>query len=183
MVQQYRMLLTVPHGPNLTTPGYCWYNNDAAIYKNRFGALYNWYVINTGLLAPTGWHVPTDLEWETLHNYLIAHGYNYDSTTTGNYIAKAMAAQTAWYTSTKHRSNWKQLKYKQSEQFFGPFRAVVVLAMVVSTALVATVTGGVLRRGDVDGARNCNLGYNDRSHGENDLCKSYGFSVRLVRDY
>jgi uncharacterized protein (TIGR02145 family) len=51
---------------NLTTPGYCWYNNDAATYKNIYGALYNWYTVNTGKLCPTGWHVPTDTEWHTL---------------------------------------------------------------------------------------------------------------------
>ena len=55
---------------NLTTPGYCWYNNDAATYKNTYGALYNWYVVNTGKLAPTGWHVPTDAEWTILTTYL-----------------------------------------------------------------------------------------------------------------
>jgi uncharacterized protein (TIGR02145 family) len=48
---------------NLTTPGYCWYNNDAATYKNTYGALYNWYTVNTGNLAPAGWHIATDSEW------------------------------------------------------------------------------------------------------------------------
>jgi uncharacterized protein (TIGR02145 family) len=54
----------------LTTPGYCWYNNNAATYKNTYGALYNWYAVNTGKLAPTGWHVPTDSEWTVLTTYL-----------------------------------------------------------------------------------------------------------------
>jgi uncharacterized protein (TIGR02145 family) len=49
----------------LTTPGYCWYNNDTS-YKEPYGALYNWYAVNTGKLAPAGWHVPTDAEWLTL---------------------------------------------------------------------------------------------------------------------
>jgi uncharacterized protein (TIGR02145 family) len=35
-----------------------------------YGLLYNWPVVNTGLLAPTGWHVPTDDEWTTLSTYL-----------------------------------------------------------------------------------------------------------------
>jgi uncharacterized protein (TIGR02145 family) len=50
----------------LITPGYCWYDNDAATYKATYGALYNWYTVNTGKLCPTGWHVPTDAEWTTL---------------------------------------------------------------------------------------------------------------------
>jgi uncharacterized protein (TIGR02145 family) len=54
----------------ITTPAYCWYNNDAFTYKETYGALYNWYAINTGNLCPTGWHVPLRDEWETLINYL-----------------------------------------------------------------------------------------------------------------
>ena len=53
----------------LTTPGYCWYNNDVA-NKTPYGALYNWYAVNTGKLCPTGWHVPSDAEWTELTDYL-----------------------------------------------------------------------------------------------------------------
>lgn len=51
---------------NLTTPGYCWYNNDSAAYARSYGALYNWYTINTGKLCPSGWHAATDEEWKML---------------------------------------------------------------------------------------------------------------------
>jgi uncharacterized protein (TIGR02145 family) len=53
----------------LTTPAYCWYNNDE-FNKYTYGALYNWYAVNTGNLCPTGWHVPTDAEWAALITYL-----------------------------------------------------------------------------------------------------------------
>ena len=85
---------------NLSTPGYCWYNNDAATYKNKYGALYNWYTVNTGKLAPTGWHVATDAEWTTLENYLTANGYNYDGSTSGENYAKSLAATTNWAIDT-----------------------------------------------------------------------------------
>jgi len=55
---------------NMATPGYCWYSNDEATYKNPYGALYNWYAVNKGTLCPLGWHVPTDAEWTTLTTYL-----------------------------------------------------------------------------------------------------------------
>jgi uncharacterized protein (TIGR02145 family) len=54
----------------LTTAAYCWYSNDAGTYKNTYGALYNWYAVNSGKLCPAGWHVPSDAEWTTLINYL-----------------------------------------------------------------------------------------------------------------
>ena len=50
----------------LTTPGYSWYNNDKETYKDNYGALYNWYAVNTDSLCPDGWHVPTDNEWKQL---------------------------------------------------------------------------------------------------------------------
>ncbi len=51
---------------NLNTPGCCWYNNDADTYKATYGALYNWYAVNTGKLAPAGWRVASDADWKTL---------------------------------------------------------------------------------------------------------------------
>jgi hypothetical protein len=51
---------------NLTTPAYCWFDNDEATYKATYGALYNWYTVSTGNLCPVGWHVPSDDEWRNL---------------------------------------------------------------------------------------------------------------------
>jgi uncharacterized protein (TIGR02145 family) len=86
---------------NLTTGAWCYYDNDPSK-----GKLYNWYAVagihdndeNTPNkdFAPEGWHVPSDSEWTELENYLIANGYNYDGTITGNKIAKAMASTTGW---------------------------------------------------------------------------------------
>ena len=90
---------------NLTTGAWCYLNNDSStgiIY-------YNWYAVagihdndtNTPNkeLAPEGWHVPSLEEWTALKNYLITNGYNYDGTTTGNKIGKAMASITEWRNS------------------------------------------------------------------------------------
>lgn len=54
---------------NMTSGAYCYYNNNTS-YDDIYGALYNWYTVNTGKLCPTGWHVPTDAEWTTLTDYL-----------------------------------------------------------------------------------------------------------------
>jgi uncharacterized protein (TIGR02145 family) len=87
---------------NAKTPKYCFYNNTNSTNSiKKYGILYNWYVVdpaNPKKISPTGWHVPTDGEWDTLQNYLIMKGYNWDGTTTGNKIAKSMAAKTDWQT-------------------------------------------------------------------------------------
>jgi uncharacterized protein (TIGR02145 family) len=54
----------------LTTPAFCFYNKDATANKNTYGALYNWYTVNSNKLCPKGWHVSTDAEWTTLTTYL-----------------------------------------------------------------------------------------------------------------
>lgn len=60
----------------LSTPAFCWNNNDLSIYKTSYGALYNWYAVNTGKLCPKGWHVPTDNDWTILANYLGGETYD-----------------------------------------------------------------------------------------------------------
>lgn len=73
---RYRDSTSIPHVDsnsdwnNSVNPGYCWYANDSSLYKNSFGALYNWYAVNTKKLCPTGWHVPSDAEWTTLSDKL-----------------------------------------------------------------------------------------------------------------
>lgn len=54
----------------ITSPGYCWYNNDASTYKASYGALYNWPSVNSGKLCPTGWHVPSKEDWTILIDFL-----------------------------------------------------------------------------------------------------------------
>lgn len=58
---------------NVTSPGFCWYRNETT-FKN-YGALYNWYAVNTGKLCPTGWHVPIEAEWTALTDYLGGERY------------------------------------------------------------------------------------------------------------
>ncbi len=84
---------------NLTTGAYCYYDNNTG-YKDKYGALYNWYAVNTNKLAPKGWRVPTDDDWSTLLNYLKANGYNYYGVW-DNMTAKSMAAKTDWAISPR----------------------------------------------------------------------------------
>lgn len=54
---------------DLTTPAFCWYDNSTT-NKEVYGALYNWYAVNTAKLSPEGWHIPSDAEWLTLIDFL-----------------------------------------------------------------------------------------------------------------
>jgi uncharacterized protein (TIGR02145 family) len=44
---------------------------DSVANFATYGRLYNWYAVNNAAgLCPTGWHVPTDAEWDSLIDYL-----------------------------------------------------------------------------------------------------------------
>ncbi|MFC2121660.1 FISUMP domain-containing protein, partial [Bacteroidota bacterium] len=54
---------------SLNSPAYCWYDNNIS-FKNPYGALYNWHVLDADKLCPTGWHIPTYDEWNILTDFL-----------------------------------------------------------------------------------------------------------------
>lgn len=57
----------------LSQPAFCAYDK-ADMNIQTYGALYNWYAVGTGKLAPKGWHVATNEEWKILTDFI--GGYN-----------------------------------------------------------------------------------------------------------
>lgn len=53
----------------LATGAYCYCDNDTS-NNATYGKWYNWYAVNSGKLAPTGWHVPSQAEWQILIDFL-----------------------------------------------------------------------------------------------------------------
>ncbi len=54
----------------LTSGAYCAYDNDNS-HVATYGRLYNWYAVSDSRnVAPSGWHVSTFEEWQTLEDYL-----------------------------------------------------------------------------------------------------------------
>ena len=49
-----------------------------------YGALYNWYAVETGKLCPAGWRVAGDEDWTELTSYLISNYENITSDNVGN---------------------------------------------------------------------------------------------------
>ena len=74
---------------SLTTGAWTYYDNDPTKAK-----LYNWYAMS-GNIAPDGWRVATDEDWNNLENYLIQNGFNFDGSESGNNIAKILTAMSS----------------------------------------------------------------------------------------
>lgn len=74
---------------HLQTAAFSWYDNDIR-NKHTYGALYNFYTIETGKLCPEGWHVPSNEEWRELIDYLAVIGYKGEE-------GGALKSEYGWY--------------------------------------------------------------------------------------
>jgi uncharacterized protein (TIGR02145 family) len=60
-----------------TTPRYCWYHDDKKLTDSaEYGALYNFYTVETEKICPIGWHVPSNSDWRNLEQFLYNEGYS-----------------------------------------------------------------------------------------------------------
>ena len=170
-----------------TTGAWCYFNNDPAK-----GKLYNWYAVmgihdadpNTPNkeFAPDGWHVPTDAEWTILEEYLIASGYNYDGSTTGNKIAKAIASTTGWNSSTNTGAIGNDQSLNNSSGFNAfPVGSRYTIGSFFNEGNYAFFWSSTELNTFYACFRNLdnNFSYLNRS---NYYLKQNGFSVRFVRD-
>jgi|GEM_PF-760569 uncharacterized protein (TIGR02145 family) len=178
---------------NLTTGAWAYYNNDPT--KPR---LYNWYAV-MGIhdaaslpdatlrkeFAPEGWHVPSDAEWTTLEEHLIANGYNYDSTTTGNKIAKAMASTTGWVSQTNAGAPGNDQSINNSSGFNafseGGRYHIGLFNDEGGNAIFWSSTESDIES-DTDAAWNRYLASDYSYLFRSNFSKRSGFSVRFVRD-
>jgi len=94
----------------LTTGAWCNYKNSKA-NDAKYGKLYNWYAVGTGMLAPVGWHVATNADWSTLNSYVANH------TDFSGTVGKALAATTAWDVTTDIGAIGNDLKKNNSTGF------------------------------------------------------------------
>jgi len=160
---------------------YCFYDNTTnSDSMNRFGALYNWYAVRTGNIAPAGWHVPTNAEWDTLQNYLIANGYNWDSTTDSNKIAKSLAAKTEWKATSSRGAIGNDLtrnNYSNFSAFPGGYRdgsrfySLGVSGFWWSATMASSFE-----------AYYCWLCFTESNLGRVSFSQSMGYSIRLLKD-
>lgn len=74
---------------NNATGAYCWLDNNEAQNAEIYGALYNWIAVQSGMLCPDGWHVPTDAEWTMLEDYIAGGGHSGSEAT-------ALKATSGW---------------------------------------------------------------------------------------
>jgi uncharacterized protein (TIGR02145 family) len=180
---------------NLTTGAWCYYGNDSSKVK-----LYNWYAV-VGIhdaasltdvslrkeFAPEGWHVPSINELITLVDYFISSGYNYDSTTSDNKIAKAVASKTGWSTSTLDGTPGNNSENNNSTGFnlhphgYRTNTGGFGLSSQVGYFWTVDDAGGGNSVGMLLANSSVSFGYENSPYAAT-YSKPFGLSVRLVKD-
>lgn len=164
------------------TGAYCSYENNDSNIKS-YGLLYNWYAVNTGKLAPKGWHVATDEEWNTLFSYLTANGFGY--TTGQDDIAKALASTSGWTQSSKNGA----VGNNQSDNNKSGFNAVAGGKRyceggfeTFNNKTFVCNEGNWWSASSTDGAHYFTIVYDCTFVSNGNIDRRYGYSVRCIKD-
>jgi uncharacterized protein (TIGR02145 family) len=150
-----------------TSGTFCFYNYDGSNESDTYGALYNWYAAtDPRQLAPSGWHVATDQEWQILGDYL--GGY----AVAGGKMKEVGTAH--WDSPNDDATNESRFNGLPGGQrhFTGGY-----YQNIGSTAYFWTATEGTF-----ENALNCRLSYGNPNLSSHESYMTYGFSVRCVWD-
>jgi uncharacterized protein (TIGR02145 family) len=172
-VSRYRNGDTIPQVQDyhqwseLTTGAWCYYQYNKKDFDSvRFGKLYNWYAVNDPRgLAPEGWHIPTEKEWETLVDEVgLEPGYRLKTDTVWEFDRGQMKG------SGDNRYRFAALP-GGARDYNGEF----MNAKYTGYWWTAT-SSGKLR------AWYYSMFYNSAGMGRNEMRMKSGFSVRCVKD-
>jgi len=161
---------------SLTTGAYCNYGNDisnVAVY----GRLYNWHAVNDSRgLAPQGWHIPSDTEWKQLEMYLgmsqaDVDDYGWRGTNQGGQLKETGTSHwLAPNTGATNISGFTALPAGDRLDT-GAFYYIQQYTGFWSTSLAGS-----------NWAWNRGLAYNVSSIDRTGYLKTFGYSVRCVKD-
>lgn len=153
------------HG--LTTGAYCEYANDIANVA-VYGRLYNWYAVEDSRnIAPEGWHVPTDADWQILTDCL-----------GGNEIAGGKMKETG--TTYWASPNIGATNESGFTGLPGGFRSGEVGSTYLGMAYNAYFWSST--ESDSNNGRFRYLYYDNSYSYRSDVNKRFGLSVRCVKD-
>lgn len=180
-VTHYRNGDPIPNVPDsaawvgLSTGAYCEYDNDAN-NVTIYGRLYNWYAEDDSRnIAPAGWHLPSDAEWKDLEIYLgmslfEADAMGWRGTDEGGKLKEADLAH--WFhpnTGATNESGFTALP--------AGFRLYGYYTNLTRSAYFWTST-----EYNGNDAWCHYLAYNSSLVGRYELYKTFGFSIRCIKD-
>lgn len=180
---------------NNTDKAYCFYNNDESL---GYGALYTYAAATNGIpyiegtsttpvqgVCPAGWHLPSNAEWVVLENYLMLNGYNYDGSVLTNKIAKSIATDYGWLSSSivGTPGNIDYPDYRNKSGFSalpGGFRSET--GVFFSEGSLLYWWSSTEHTPNPRFATSLYIQYNNASTINFNMYKSNGYSIRCIKD-
>jgi uncharacterized protein (TIGR02145 family) len=141
-------------------PAWCYYDFKRA-NGAKYGRLYNWYAVKDARgLAPTGWHVPTDNEWESLVYYLGE-----------NTAGEKMKSTSGWNANSNGTNECH-------------FNALAASCITSQASFHEEGKAGYWWSATPHVTGHAGYGYQIEAHGPvgSDVYDGYGLSVRCVKD-
>lgn len=180
-----------PAGATITR--YC-YNNDADNCE-YYGGLYNWATVMNGEassngnpsgvqgLCPDGWHLPSHAEWSELTNYLIDNYTDIISTNVGNKLksCRQVDSPLGGDCSTIEQPRWEAHDTHYGTNDFG-FTALPGGHSNTNSYLGSRGYWWSSLQNNEYSAYYRSMSYSNGSVTSSDLNKSFGMSVRCVKD-
>lgn len=156
---------------SLTIGAWCWYNNDSTTYAATYGKLYNWYAVNDARgLAPAGWHIPSDAEWTKLIDTCLGgSGIAGGKMKTIGTIQAGTGLWNSPNTAATNSSGFAGIP--GTARINGTFNNIGDQGVWWSSTAYNTALAGYRF-----------LYYNYANANGNTILKTYGLSVRCVRD-
>jgi uncharacterized protein (TIGR02145 family) len=158
---------------NLTTGAWAHYNNDNQ-YENPYGKLYNWYAVSDSRnVCPTGWHVPSDPEWGAFLDYLDPNSNGGNNTSTAGGKMKIAGTQY-WQSPNTDATN--------SSGFSGHPGGNLDAGSFFDIGNIGSWWSSTNDQLNMNSAWSVELRYDNGSNYKGNVPKSYGYSVRCLRD-
>ncbi len=173
-VKHYQNGDSIVYEPDIVN-WYLWNEGVCCSYYDRtsnaeiYGLLYSWYAANDSRnMAPVGWHVPSDSEWQELVTTLggdsIAGGKMKEASLNYWLEPNTLATNCSGFTGLPGGGRWGIGDFNLGE-----------------SAFFWTTTESNIGSGWFYGLVNASQ-WTGRGDFENSLSKKYGFSVRCVKD-
>lgn len=162
----------------LKTGAYCWYDNDQS-NSQIYGALYNWYAVDTQMLCPDGWRIPSDLEWNKLEAEVDSRYVEGDlewyrpAILRGYDAAERLKSDSGWRSDGDGRDSYGFQALPGGER------------RVSDGGFFQKGGGGFWWSSTEDGSSGAwfrNMAYSFKQAARNTHDKGFGFSVRCIRD-
>lgn len=166
---------------------YDYYGRDIAEAKasynyKHYGVLYNW-IAALGA-CPVGWHLPSDEEWTSLEDYLLATGHNWDGSLDLEAVASSLATHHGWKISSVPGSPGCPIEYKKNLTGFSAppcgFKSEYEFTRINEDIFFWSATEKI-NYTQLVWYRH--ISYSSTNVMRNSVHKGYGFSVRCIKDY